>query len=323
MWRNTVMLDFVVWLRQYNDGRPQDRQISLHGLDEFNTYAVLHQSHNKAGSGPAECGPAGLSRSDAWPSDHDLLANAGEGCAISERKVSTLRAAQHAESSQRCAARRLDPSANACIAIPQKACDEPLNELVQQYRAALLVSPQRSWNTRELAMMHSLEGLYRRIFSERPQLGKIVVWAHCTHAGKARATELAQRNRINLGQLLRERYPSTSVLLGSLVSAGSITASAGWGGPAQRYRLAYSLGTSIETPLQQIGLAEFCLPMSDALKAALCETRPTRTIGPVYLQGHDAEAMTSCLGQQFDALVYLSQARPLEPLDPTLQWLRG
>ena len=41
---------------------------------------------------------------------------------------------------------------------------------------------------------------------------KIVVWAHNSHLGDARATEMGERGELNVGQLVRERHGADSVL---------------------------------------------------------------------------------------------------------------
>ena len=66
---------------------------------------------------------------------------------------------------------------------------------------------------------------------------KVVVWAHNSHLGDARATELAQAAQLNVGQLVRERHGDEALLVGFTTYEGTVTAASDWGGPAERKRV--------------------------------------------------------------------------------------
>jgi erythromycin esterase-like protein len=63
---------------------------------------------------------------------------------------------------------------------------------------------------------------------------KIVVWAHNSHIGDARATEMGQRGEVNIGQLARERYKREAILVGFTTDHGTVTAASNWDAPAER-----------------------------------------------------------------------------------------
>src|SRR5204862_4719515 len=58
---------------------------------------------------------------------------------------------------------------------------------------------------RDLHMAETLHALSAHLDS-RFGRGKIVVWAHNSHLGNARATDRSKYGEWNLGQLVRERY---------------------------------------------------------------------------------------------------------------------
>src|SRR3712207_7359196 len=58
----------------------------------------------------------------------------------------------------------------------------------------------RSWNVRDEHMVDTLDRLLDHAG------GTAVVWAHNTHVGDARATDMADAGMVNVGQLLRERH---------------------------------------------------------------------------------------------------------------------
>lgn len=41
MWRNTVMLDFLGWLRDLNDGRPPEAKVGVYGLDLYSLVRAI------------------------------------------------------------------------------------------------------------------------------------------------------------------------------------------------------------------------------------------------------------------------------------------
>jgi erythromycin esterase-like protein len=85
------------------------------------------------------------------------------------------------------------------------------------------------------------------------------VWAHNSHVGDARATELGQAGEFNIGQLVRERHGGETALVGFTTYAGSVTAASDWGGPAERKRVRPALRRSWEASFHQTGLPRFLL----------------------------------------------------------------
>lgn len=66
---------------------------------------------------------------------------------------------------------------------------------------------------------------------------RIIVWAHNSHLGDARATAMSRRGELNVGQLLRQRFERRgkrgAVLnLGFSTFTGTVCAAGRWGGPA-------------------------------------------------------------------------------------------
>ncbi len=59
---------------------------------------------------------------------------------------------------------------------------------------------------------------------------KAVVWAHNSHIGDARATEMGRGGEHNLGQLCRERFGDNVALIGFGTHTGTVSAASRWGG---------------------------------------------------------------------------------------------
>jgi erythromycin esterase-like protein len=62
-----------------------------------------------------------------------------------------------------------------------------------------------SWNLRDRHMADTLDALASHLSRQRGTPAKIVVWAHNSHLGDARATETSARGEFNVGQVARER----------------------------------------------------------------------------------------------------------------------
>jgi erythromycin esterase-like protein len=165
------------------------------------------------------------------------------------------------------------------------------------------VSP---WNLREQHMAQTLEALALHL------AGKVVVWAHNSHVGDARATELGEQGELSFGQLVRERYPGKSALVGMTTYRGSVTAASGWESPAGRRRVREALPGSHEERLHRVGLASFFVPA-----AALDERRLERAIGAVYHPETERAShyYHADMSRQYDALLHFDETRALEPLD--------
>jgi erythromycin esterase-like protein len=86
-----------------------------------------------------------------------------------------------------------------------------------------------------------------------------VVWAHNSHLGDARATEMGLRGELNVGQLVRERHPDDCSVMGFTTYTGTVTAADDWGGPAQRKWVRPALPDSAEELFHEAGQKEFMI----------------------------------------------------------------
>lgn len=65
-----------------------------------------------------------------------------------------------------------------------------------------------SWNLRDTHMMDTLErlvGFHDQNDDKSKSKSKAIIWAHNTHIGDARFTDMKESGMINLGQLVREK----------------------------------------------------------------------------------------------------------------------
>ena len=131
------------------------------------------------------------------------------------------------------------------------------------------------------------------------------MWAHNSHVGDARATEVGADGQLTLGQLARQHYGETSRLIGFTTYTGTVTAASEWGGVAERKVVRPALNGSVEEMFHETGRPAFLVsPMiSRAAAEPLDTVRLGRAIGVIYLpaterQSHYYHVRT---GEQFDA----------------------
>src|SRR6185437_13341561 len=103
----------------------------------------------------------------------------------------------------------------------------------ERYYRAMFGSRVSSWNLRDQHMADTLSAL-EAFLSTADVRAKIVVWAHNSHVGDARSTQMGESGELNIGQLARQRYGRDAVLFGCTTYTGTVTAASNWDAPAER-----------------------------------------------------------------------------------------
>jgi erythromycin esterase-like protein len=167
-----------------------------------------------------------------------------------------------------------------------------------------------SWNLRDTHMADTLDAL-----SSHLGAAGIVVWAHNSHLGDARATSMGtERGELNLGQLVRERHAGDVCIVGFTTHAGSVTAARDWGDPAVRRVVRPSLDGSIERLLHETGIDRGVI---DLRSGALDKPLLQRMIGVIYRPESErlSHYVQARAARQFDLLVHIDETHALEPLE--------
>ena len=194
----------------------------------------------------------------------------------------------------------------------------------EQYYRAMFRGRHSSWNIRDTHMADTLEALRRFQEDEERLTPRLAVWAHNSHVGDARATELGERGEVNLGQLLRERHGDAVRSIGFTTCDGTVTAASDWDADAERKLVRQALDGSIESLLHAVGIPQFVLQMHDERLAGFVTPLLERAIGVVYRphterQSHYFHARVS---EQFDMLIHVDRTTALVPLEPSRHWYR-
>jgi erythromycin esterase-like protein/predicted phosphoribosyltransferase len=327
LWRNADVLDFVGWLRTHNDARPAAERVGFYGLDLYS----LHSSMQAVIAFLDRVDPQAAQRArrryscfDRFGEEMQTYAEVtglglGQSC---ERDVVT----QLVELQQRAIdyARR-----DGRLAFDDLFVAEQNARVVRDseaYYRTMLGGRVESWNLRDRHMHETLGELMR--FLEKVHVPpRIVVWAHNSHLGDARATEMGEFGELNVGQLARERFEGGVISLGFTTYEGTVTAASDWDGPAQRKHVRPGLSGSYERLFHDCGHPRFLLPLRTdlTLASALAGPRLERAIGVLYKPETERRShyFRARLPEQFDYVMHIDSTRAVEPLERSARWDAG
>jgi erythromycin esterase-like protein len=172
-------------------------------------------------------------------------------------------------------------------------------------------------------MMNTLERLMDHFDSRSEGNAKAIVWAHNTHVGDYRATDMLRAQMVNIGGLARERYGVEKVaLLGFGTYRGSVIASYAWDGPVQVMKIPPARPHSVESALHDVAHSEmmpnFYLIFDEASRAGpLAEVTGHRAVGVVYDPQRErwGNYVPSSLANRYDAFLFVDETQALEPLE--------
>jgi erythromycin esterase-like protein len=324
MWRNADVLDFVGWLRAYNEPLPAASRVGFYGLDLYSLNAsidaVLHylEKVDPDAAGRARYRYACFDQFGEDTQAYGYAATYGLAPKCEDDVVRQLvemrrRAAEYANRDGR-------------IARDEYFFAEQNARLVQnaeRYYRTMFTGRVSSWNLRDTHMAETLEAL-AGFLSAEGEKPKIAVWAHNSHVGDARATELGESGELNVGQLVRERSGRDSFSVGFTTYTGTVTASSDWDAPAELKRVRPALTGSYEALFHDVAIPRFLLMLPEESRAAgaLSEPRLERAIGVIYRPESErlSHYFHARLPRQFDAVLHFDETRAVEPLERSAEW---
>lgn len=319
MWRNADVRDFVEALRAHNRALPAGAErVGFYGLD---LYAITPAADAVVGyleRVDPEAARAARRRYGCFARFRDDPQGYGQSVEYDDARSCQDEAAEALRDVQRVAAelpgRTPTLSRGEVLDLERSAHGVVGGEA---YFRELFRGGVSTWNLRDRHMAATLDALLAHLDRDgRP--GKVVVWAHNTHVGDARATHMADEGEVNLGQLARERYgDSAVVLVGFTTYTGTVIAAHDWGGRGERREVRPSLPGSYGAVFHETGIPAFLLPVRGAgLEEPFRHRRLQRAIGVVYLPGSErvSHYFHAHLPTQFDAVIHLDQTRAVEPL---------
>jgi len=313
MWRNEETHAFADWLHGWNAERAGERRVGFYGLDLYSLFTsaqvtidyledvdpdLARIARERYGClSPWETDPAAYGRA--------ALTGAYHGC---ENEVVAMLAdlmRRRQEYSTRDGDRFLDAARNAALVAN-----------AEKYYRIMYYGSRASWNLRDDHMFETLQNVLNFHGPE----ARAVVWAHNSHIGDARATEMSRRGERNLGELCARGYGTDSYRIGFGTDHGTVAAASAWDGPMEVKSVRPAHPQSYERQFHLTGLPGLILPMRAGqeldVATELSHPRLERAIGVIYrpeteLASHYFEAE---LPRQFNEYIWIDETSAVRPL---------
>lgn len=317
MWRNTEFEAFVAYLRQHNSDKTLDDQVAFYGLDLYNMSAsivAVLAYLDRVDPAAAEVARERYACLVPWAQDPAAYGRAAltQGYAACEKPVTEILVdllKKRLDYAERDGDQFFDATQNARLITNS-----------ERYYRAVYYGPHVSWNLRDQHMFDTLD----RILDHAGPDGKAVVWAHNSHIGDARSTDMGRtRGELNIGQLCRENYGNEVALIGFGTASGTVAAAAEWDAPMEIKTLRKPRSGSVEALCQELDtdrfLFDFSAKQNDALREVMAQQQLERYIGVIYRPETERASHYgyASLSEQYDGFVWLDQTTALTPL-PTL-----
>ncbi len=312
MWANEDVLALIEWLRAYNQELPAEERVGFYGMDMQSFEESIQEVKGYLGSFEDEEILALKEKYrvfEEYDYDNMLYARATffEGVNY-QSEVQDMVEALHKHSDE----------------LKEKGEEEYFNALQnarvvksaeKHGRYSVLGGPE-GWNIRVQHMEDTVYHLLERYGAE----SQGIVWAHNTHVGDARFTEMKDQGQINIGQLTREELGEENVfIVGFSTYEGTVMAGREWGATREIMEVPSAKEGSIDNILAGVDRDSYWLLFDEEArqKEELIERYGQRAIGVAYVpeREHLGNYVATILPQRYDALLFFRETQSVTPLD--------
>jgi erythromycin esterase-like protein/predicted phosphoribosyltransferase len=203
MWRNTAVVDFVAWLRAHNDTQPPEQRVGFYGIDLYSLRTSMEAVLEYLTKVDPEASVRARQRYACF--DQFREEPQAYGYATEFGLTPTCEREVIAELMELQRRRGEYASRDGRVARDDYFFAEQNARLVknaEEYYRVMFRGRDESWNLRDRHMTDTLLELIKFLSAEG-RAAKVVVWAHNSHLGDARATQMGDLGELNLGQLVR------------------------------------------------------------------------------------------------------------------------
>lgn len=317
MWRNTDVQALIHWMREHNAGVAEmSRRVGFYGLDIYNMSASIGAVLDYLDRVDPEAAKVARERYGCltpWQKNPATYGRSALNRGYAECEQAVI------EQCQALLQKRLEYAERDGEAFLDAAQNARLIASAERYYRIMYYGGAESWNLRDTHMFETLQHLLDAMGPN----AKAIVWAHNSHIGDARATDMGQtRDELNIGQLCRETFGDQAALIGFGTHTGTVAAATDWDGDMEVKRVNPSRRDSYERLCHDSGVEHFLLDLGpgkhEALRRALMEPRLERFIGVIYRPeterwSHYSEAI---LPEQLNAYVWFDETEAVTPLGP-------
>ncbi|MHB9132667.1 MAG: erythromycin esterase family protein [Armatimonadota bacterium] len=307
MWANWEVVALAEWLRKHNS--TATKRVGFYGLDVYSLWESMHAIIDYLEKNDPQAVPLAHEAFRCFePYGENEQAYAWSTRMVPqtcEDEVVRLLQEMHRHT------REYAGDAEAAFSAEQNAL---VMVDAERYYRAMVQSDRTSWNVRDQHMADTLD----RLMDFYGPDAKGIVWAHNTHVGDARATDMTQAGMQNIGEIVRERHAGDGVLLIGFASHhGEVIAGKAWNAPMERMPVPDARGGSWEDILHRAGGNNKLLLLAGLhSETQFLLPRGQRAIGVVYNPEYEryGNYVPTILPNRYDALLYLDQTEALHPL---------
>jgi erythromycin esterase-like protein len=304
MWANRDFAATLEWVRTFNRSAPPERHVRIIGLDVYGVAESVSRLPEEMAA--IDAGTAERVRRELACFDRFLLD-------ISRYSYSPVCAKNAERVWQEVSAVAKGHRGDSIFRAVQHARVIRNGEEYYREMARRSVSV---WNLRDKHMIETLEA-FDRHRRDGGHPARIVIWAHNSHVGDARATDMGRRKEWNIGQLVRERHRNESFIVGFSTYSGTVRAAHDWGGTDEVRQLNPAIRGSYSALFQDTGIPAFYLLLREPqIRSLLGRPRLSRAVGVIYrpLTERESHYYRTNLVEQFDAVVHIGQSTAVEPV---------
>jgi len=314
MWANHSVLKFVHWLRTHNDRIADwNLKVGFYGLDLYSLYSsieVVLKYLDQVDPQTAEVARTRYGCLMPWVNDPGMYGRVTITRRYRECEREVVAALQdllkkRVDYSRADGERYFDAAQNARIVTN-----------AERYYRTMYYAENSSWNQRDQHMFDTLMS----VLDFRGPDSKAVIWAHNSHIGDARATQMSARGEFNIGQLIRQTFPESSYHVGFGTDHGTVAAASEWGGPLEVKRVQASHIDSYERLFHEVETDNLLLPLAqppkESVRTELLAERLERAIGVIYRPETEMQShyFYASLPRQFDEYIWFDETSAVEPL---------
>jgi erythromycin esterase len=304
MWANWEIAALTTWLKEHNLQFRADQRVGFYGLDVYSLWEsmdmlITYLSRNDPPA--ARIAEKALACFERHGKDERSYAvnSLSSSC---KREVTDLLM----EIRKKAITYNHDPE--AALNTAQNAY---IVQEAERYYASMVTFDDQSWNIRDKHMMETLN----RIMEFQGTKAKAIVWEHNTHIGDARYTDMNRAGMLNTGQLAREMYGESDVVLVGMGSyQGTVVAGSNWGTLEEKMKVPKAIEGSWEASLHEES-AQDRLIIFDRTKNDPDRIFPHRAIGVVYHpQFERGNYVPTVINKRYDAFLYIDKTQALHSL---------
>lgn len=312
MWANTEVMKLTQWMKAHNETLAKESKAGFFGLDVYSLFESMDEVLKQLRKiDPLLAIEVRTKYNCFAPFHKDEIAYAKslktspDGCEKQVLSVLQDLLSQRLDAIKDHSEELFDAQQNARIA-----------KNAEDYYRTMILGDEDSWNVRDRHMLETLEILLNRYGPE----SKGIVWAHNTHIGDHRATDMVKEGLVNIGGLAREKWGDDRVsLLGFGTYQGEVVASNSWDGPTKVMEVPPGITSSYEAHFhaaaEKLNENAFYLWLKDNPKVSeLSQVLGHRAIGVVYNPAYErGNYVPTSLSKRYDGFIFVDRTTALQP----------